>query len=84
MIWGSIPLWFYVIFYGAKYTNVSGQFGICIAATILCLIGLGAQQAVILKQNVVRQGALMALNGGIAAAASFLVGWGLQKAVSKC
>ena len=84
MIWGSIPLWAYVIFYGAKYENVAGQFGICIAVTILCLVGLGAQQAAILKQNMLRQGALMALNGGIAAAASFLVGWGLQSAVAKC
>ena len=83
MFWGSIPLWAYVIFYGAKYTNVGGQFGICIAVTILCLFGLGAQQAIILKQSVLRQGLLMSLNGGIAAAASYLVGWGLQSAI-KC
>jgi hypothetical protein len=28
-----------------------------------------------------KQGVLMVLNGGLAAGASYLVGWGLQKAV---
>jgi len=81
MFWGAVPLIPYLIFFGAKYHNEAGQFGICIAVTLLCLFGLGAQQAMILKQSVPRQAALMALNGGVAAAASFLVGWGLQHAV---
>ena len=81
MFWGSIPLWAYVIFYGANYHNSDGQFGICIAITLLCLFGLGAMQAHILKQNRVRQGILMTLNGGLAAGSAYLIGWGLQHAV---
>jgi hypothetical protein len=45
MFWGSIPLWAYVIFYGANYHHQGGQFGICIAVTVLCLFGLGMMQA---------------------------------------
>jgi VIT1/CCC1 family predicted Fe2+/Mn2+ transporter len=82
MFWGSIPLWLYVIFYGAEYHDVNGSFGICIAVTLLCLFGLGAMQAQILQQSRVKQGFLMMLNGGLAAAAAYLVGWGLQQSVS--
>ena len=82
IFWGSIPLWPYVIFYGAGYEDHGGQFGICIAITVLCLFGLGTSQAWILKQRYIKQGALMILNGGLAAAAAYLVGWGLQQTVS--
>ena len=81
VFWGAVPLVPYLIFFGTNYHDKTGQFGICIAVTMLCLFGLGAQQALILKQSVPRQAALMALNGGVAAAASFLVSWGLQRAI---
>lgn len=86
VFWGAVPLIPYLIFYGADYHNTIGQFAICIIITVLCLFGLGAQQAIILKQSVPRQAALMALNGGTAAAASFLVSWGMNSAVGggKC
>ena len=86
VFWGAVPLIPYLIFYGAEYHNTIGQFAICIIITVLCLFGLGAQQAIILKQSIPRQAALMALNGGTAAAASFLVSWGMNSAVGggKC
>ena len=75
----SLPTMF--IFFGTKYHDTWGQFGICIAVTMMCLFGLGAQQGMILKQSVPRQAAFMMLNGGLAASASFLVSWGLQRAI---
>ena len=83
MFFGSLPLWPYCIFLGAKYQNYNGMFGICIAVTVVTLFLLGAIQAKILRQNMVKQGVLMTLNGGLAAAASYLVGWGLQRAVGQ-
>jgi hypothetical protein len=45
--------------------------------TLLC----SALQAFIIKQSILKQGVLMMVNGGLAAAAAYLVGWGLQKAL---
>ena len=49
---------------------------------MICLFGLGATQAWILKQSFLKQGVLMVVNGGLAASAAYLVGWGLQKSVT--
>jgi len=70
-----------VIFYGAKYDNRAGQFGICIAVCVLCLFALGATQALLLKQSWLKQGTLMTLVGCAAAAAAYGVGHGLQMAL---
>ena len=40
-------------------------------------------QAKIIRQSWLKQGALMVINGGLAAGASYLVGWGLQQAVGR-
>jgi hypothetical protein len=40
-----------------------------------------ALQAVIVKGSLLKQGVLMVVNGGLAAGASYLVGWGLAQAV---
>ena len=79
---GSIPLWAYVIFYGANYKDTNGAFGICIAITLLTMFALGVFQALILKQSWLKQGTAMTVVGSVAAAASYLVGWGIQQAVS--
>jgi hypothetical protein len=34
--------------------------------------------------GVIKQGFAMAINGGLAAAAAFLIGWGLDSAVGSC
>ena len=81
MVFGSIPLWAYVIFYGAKYRDKGGAFAICVAVTLCCLFALGVLQAAILRQSWLRQGLAMTFVGAFAAAVSYLVGWGLQSAV---
>ena len=81
MFFGSLPLWPYCIFLAAKWNNPNAQFGICIAMTFVCLFLLGAMQASIIRQNIFKQGILMMFNGGLAAGASYLVGWGLERAV---
>jgi VIT1/CCC1 family predicted Fe2+/Mn2+ transporter len=81
VVWGSIPLWAYVGFLVSHYENKWGQFGVCIALTILCLFGLGAMQGRILHQPMLKLGIGMTVNGGAAAVAAYLVSWGLHAAV---
>ncbi len=83
IIFGSVPLWAYVIFYGTKYDNQDVQFGVAIGLTLFMLFNLGALQAVIVKQSLIKQGFFMMINGALAAGAAYLVGWGLQKAVGE-
>jgi len=46
----------------------------------LCAV-CSSTQAKIVRQNWVKLGMLMTINGGLAALASYLIGWGLQQAV---
>ncbi len=80
---GSAPMWAYVICYGAKYTNAGGIFGIAAAFSALTLFALGAVQGKITRTPLFRSGVSMMLNGSLAAAAAYLVGWGLEEAVGK-
>lgn len=57
------------------------MFGIACAFTALTLFMLGVTQAQITKQGRVKTGLLMTLNGGLAAAAAYLIGWGLEHAI---
>ena len=46
------------------------------------MFALGATQALLLRQNVLKQGSLMTIVGCAAAAAAYGVGYGLQNAVT--
>ena len=81
IVFGSVPMWSYVITFYAGYRYSGGVFGIACAFTALTLFMLGVTQAVITKQNRLKTGTLMMLNGGLAAAAAYLVGWGLEHAI---
>ena len=81
LLFGFVPLLGYIIFYGAEYYYAPGQLGIVSAVTLVTLFGLGCLQAKIVEQSYLKQGMLMMVNGGAAAAASYLIGWGLQKAL---
>jgi VIT1/CCC1 family predicted Fe2+/Mn2+ transporter len=84
MFWGTIPLIPYCIAFPTKYHDQDGLLGICVGITLISLFLLGMQQAHILKQSWLVQGSGMMLNGGLAAGASYLVGWGLDRAVNNC
>jgi DNA damage-binding protein 1 len=80
VLFGSVP----VITYGALRevhwgdTSVNVTFVIACIMTGATLFALGVAKAQITKQNRLKSGALMLVNGGLAAAAAFLIGWGLE------
>lgn len=71
----------YIGFLVADWHSNWGQFGICIGITVCTLFFLGTVQARIIRANPFKHGFLMTINGGTAAAASYLIAWGLQEAV---
>lgn len=78
---GSIPVIFYIVFYAAGYDEPAVQFAIACVATALTMFTLGVAKARITKQSIWESGGLMTLNGGIAAAAAYFIGWGLEQAL---
>lgn len=83
MAFGGIPVLVYVFSYVGKYENQGAIFGISCAFTVVALFLLGTMQARISKLPMLKNGVLIALNGTIAAAAAYGVGYGLMKAVCK-
>ncbi len=84
VIFGSIPMWFYVVFYAAGNRDAGIQFAVACVATALTMFLLGFTKARIVKAaccSAVKQGLLMMMNGSFAAAAAYLVGWGLEAAL---
>lgn len=80
-LFGFIPLLVYIISWAAKWDNPGGTFGCACAATVVALYALGAVQGLITRLSTVKAGLFMAINGSLACAAAYLVGWGLMKAV---
>jgi VIT1/CCC1 family predicted Fe2+/Mn2+ transporter len=80
---GSVPVICYAIMYGAGYDNKGGQFGLACLFTALTMFTLGAVQARITRQPIFKTGLSMMLNGSLAAAAAYLVGWGLEQAIGR-
>lgn len=81
LLFGSVPMWSYVITYYAGYKSRGGVFGVACAFTALTMFLLGVTQATITRQNRLKTGVLMTLNGSLAAASAYLVGWGLEQAI---
>jgi DNA damage-binding protein 1 len=81
MAFGSVPLATYVI---AKLAGVDGDgegdllFLISIIATAITMFLLGVVSGKFTKSNVWISGSKMLLNGGLAACAAYLIGWGLE------
>ena len=80
---GSVPVICYSIMYASGYTNKGGQFGLACLFTALTMFTLGAVQAKITRQPIIKTGLLMMINGSLAAAAAYLVGWGLEQAIGR-
>lgn len=83
VLFGSVPMWVYLITWGASYDSEQGVFGIACGFTALTMFLLGATQARITRQPVLKTGSLLMLNGCLAAAAAYLIGWGLDTAIGK-
>ncbi len=81
LAFGSVPVLTYLFTYLGNYRNAQGIFGITCGTTILTMFVLGVTQAHITRQNRLRAGLLMTMNGSIAAASAYLVGWGLEHAI---
>jgi vacuolar iron transporter family protein len=81
LVFGSVPMWVYVITYAAGYANTNGTFGIAAAATVVTLYALGALQGVITRQGIIKSGLAMTVNGSLAAASAYLVSWGILQAI---
>ena len=58
------------------------MFGVAILATALTLFALGVVKAKLTKQPMLKSGLWMLANGGLAAAAAYLVGAGLDSALA--
>lgn len=78
LAFGSVPVLTYLFTFLGGYRNAQGIFGITCATTILTMFMLGVTQAHITRQNRLRAGLLMTLNGSVAAASAYIVGWGLE------
>lgn len=82
IIFGFIPVFTYILFYASKSNNQTDIFITTCFVTIAAMFILGYSQAKITKQNGLKYGLLMVVNGSIAATCAFLIGFGLEKAMS--
>ena len=78
VFFGCIPVLTYIIAIAAGDSNKSRLFGITIGTTALTLFFLGFTAGKLTKQNPGKSGLLMMINGGLAAAAAYFVGWALD------
>lgn len=83
VIFGSVPMWVYLIVWLTGYKNNQGTFAIACVFTAFTMFLLGITQAKITRQNILKTGLSLMLNGCIAAAAAYLIGWGLDNAIGK-
>ena len=81
IIFGSGPLWVYVITNSANYKNVGGNLGISAATCAFCLFMLGYTQGSITRQSRWRAGTFMVVNGMLAGLAAYLLSWGIFAAI---
>ena len=81
ILFGSVPMIVYLSMFFAGFEDVWITFGSAAAATVATLFTLGAAQAAITKQNIWLAGLMMMVNGSLAAAAAYLLSWGLLQAI---
>lgn len=82
IIFGSVPVLFYVIFYLFNYDNYESIFIINCFVSMITMFGLGVFQAKITKQNKVKGGLLVMFNGIVASSVAYLVGYSIQESLN--
>lgn len=80
-IFGFIPVLTYIIFYGAGSLNKNLIFGVTCFITCISMFMLGFSQAKITKQNGIKYGFMMLVNGSLAALCAFSIGYGLESLI---
>jgi DNA damage-binding protein 1 len=81
LVFGSLPLWVYVITFAAKYNDAHGTLGISAASCAMSIFALGWLQGTIAKQPRLRAALYMMINGAMASAATYLLSWGITAAL---
>lgn len=82
MLFGFTPVLPYIICFSDGYENKTRIFIIDCFVTILTMFVLGFSHAILTKQDKFKYGAIICGNGSIAALAAFLIGYGLESALS--
>lgn len=77
---GTIPLISYLFSFAGLSSEE--QFLMSAILSMAALMGLGVLKASLVKQNKLKGGGFMLLNGTIAASASYLISWAIEEAVS--
>mmetsp|Transcript_59735 Transcript_59735/g.67946 ORF Transcript_59735/g.67946 Transcript_59735/m.67946 type:complete len:249 (-) Transcript_59735:151-897(-) len=81
ILFGSLPLWVYLIVYMADLDNNGVVFAVACICAALTLFLIGAVGAVLTKQSIWRNGFLTFSNGLVAAFIAYFLGWGIESAL---
>ena len=78
LIFGFVPIFFYIVFYYADYDEYTNIFIINCFITIITIFTLGIVQAKITKQPLIMSALKLTFNGVLASGLAFLIGWGIE------
>jgi len=81
LIFGVVPLLTYVFGYNSSNKNL--LFGVSVAMSAITLFVLGVVKARLASQPILSTAFAMMVNGGVAAAASYFIGWAIESIVRK-
>lgn len=82
MVFGAVPLASFIFAPGkTRKTGPDLYFWISIGLTAFSLVALGALKNFLVRKSVIRGGVIMLVQGGIATAMAYLVGWAFEKLV---
>ena len=82
LIFGFVPVLFYIIFYFSDYHDYNSIFIINCFITIITIFILGIVQAKITKQPLFISALKLTMNGVIASSMAFLIGWGIEQGIN--
>jgi len=75
---GAVPLLSFIAFSNVEGIGQDGLFLVCCVFTATAIFALGAVKGRFAQSNMIVSGAHMLLNGSLAAASSYVIGWGLE------
>ena len=81
LLFGCVPLLSYVAFNGIEFdrsASIDPKFAISIVMTVLTLFGLGVLKGRLTESSMLKSGLFIAANGIFAAAAAYLIAFGLK------